>query len=166
MTWVKLSKRLVNYHCIITGQFAIFPWQLKFQDPQFIGLWWEMRSSNHVKIWNYISLRKIWPYKFCLLRVSSKTMACLKICWTTCTLTRNGSFLLLTGIITTLTQKKNFFGIVQHKRHIIKVMCLVAVAQPWFDTECHCMWDGKLGIWTFPCQVPAKKNSKTSQKVR
>ena len=65
------------------------------------------------------------------------------------------------GINTTLPPKKSsLFGFVQHKKHIIKVMCLAAVVCPWIDTECCWMWDSKLGIWPFSHQVPAKKNSK------
>ena len=52
------------------------------------------------------------------------------------------------------------FGFVQHKKHVMKVMCLAAVACPQSDTERCCMWDSKLDIWSFAHQVPAKKNSK------
>ena len=48
------------------------------------------------------------------------------------------------------------FDLLQHKRHIIKLLCLAAVACPWLGTKRHWMWDGKLGIWPFAHQVPAK----------
>ena len=43
-------------------------------------------------------------------------------------------------------------------------MCLAAVAHPCFDTKRRRMCDGKLGIWPFAHQVPAKNNSKNRPK--
>ena len=74
-------------------------------------------------------------------------------------------FLVVNGNHYSLMPEKDLpFGFVQHKKHIIKVMCLAAVACPCFDTKCRRMWDGKLGIWPFAHQVPAKNNSKNRPK--
>ena len=46
------------------------------------------------------------------------------------------------------------------KRFITKVMFFAAVACPRFDTSRNQHFDGKLGIWSFVCQEPAKRSSK------
>ena len=56
-------------------------------------------------------------------------------------------FLIVNGDYYCLTLKEElYFVFVQHKNHIIKVVCLATVACPCFDTKRRCMWDGKLGI--------------------
>ena len=77
---------------------------------------------------------------------------------------KNG-FLIANGNQYYLTPDEDLpFGFVKHKKHIIKVMCLAAVSCPWFDAKRRQMWDGKLGIWPFAHQVPAKNNSKNRPK--
>ena len=74
-------------------------------------------------------------------------------------------FLIADGDQYYLTPKEDLpFGFVQHKKHIIMVMCLAAVAWLCFDTKLRRMWDGKLGIWPFAHQVLAKNNRKNSPK--
>ncbi len=46
------------------------------------------------------------------------------------------------------------------KRFITKVMFLAAVARPRFDHVKNELFDGKIGIWPFVYQEPAKRNSK------
>ncbi|KAF0717357.1 Aste57867_2337 [Aphanomyces stellatus] len=48
----------------------------------------------------------------------------------------------------------------QSKRHILKVMFLVAVARPRHDFQRHKMWDGKIGCWPFVETQLAKRRSK------
>ena len=48
----------------------------------------------------------------------------------------------------------------KHKSHIEKVMCLTAIAQPQQNPHTGEWWDGKIGIWFFTEQVPAKRTSK------
>lgn len=52
----------------------------------------------------------------------------------------------------------------QSKRFIEKVMFLAAVARPRFDTSRNQKFDGKLGIWPFTIQEPAKRKSKNRDK--
>ena len=49
---------------------------------------------------------------------------------------------------------------VQHKSHIIKVMCLCASARPRQNHETGEWWDGKIGMWFFAEKVPAQRTSK------
>lgn len=46
------------------------------------------------------------------------------------------------------------------KRFVTKVMFMAAVARPRFDRTRNQWFDGKLGIWPFVTQEPAKRNSK------
>lgn len=50
------------------------------------------------------------------------------------------------------------------KRFIAKVMFLTAVARPRWDTSRNQWFDGKIGIWPFVEDVPAKRNSKNRGK--
>ena len=47
----------------------------------------------------------------------------------------------------------------KHKNHLIKVMCLTAMARPRMDPQTGVWWDGKIGTWFFTKQVPAQRNS-------
>ena len=49
---------------------------------------------------------------------------------------------------------------VRSKRFIIKVMFLCAVARPRHDLHRKAMFSGKLGIWPFVTQKPAKRSSR------
>ncbi|OWZ09559.1 hypothetical protein PHMEG_00017719 [Phytophthora megakarya] len=49
---------------------------------------------------------------------------------------------------------------VQSKRFITKVMFMTAVMRPVYDGNDILLFDGKLGIWPFTEQAPAKKCSK------
>ena len=74
-------------------------------------------------------------------------------------------FLIVNGNHYYLTLKEELpFKFVQHKKHIIKVVCLAAVAYPFFDTKCCRMKESKIGIWPSAHQIPAKKNSKNRPK--
>jgi hypothetical protein len=46
-----------------------------------------------------------------------------------------------------------------HKSHIIMVMFLAAVAQPIFDNDGRCIFDGKIGLWPFVEFIAAKRLS-------
>ncbi|KAK9725658.1 hypothetical protein RND81_05G160500 [Saponaria officinalis] len=46
------------------------------------------------------------------------------------------------------------------KRYITEVMFLVAVSRPTYEENGDVLFDGKLGIWPFTYQEPAKRNSK------
>ena len=48
----------------------------------------------------------------------------------------------------------------KHKSHIIKVMCLTAMARPRRNPTTGEWWDGKIGTWFFTEQVAAKRTSK------
>ena len=48
---------------------------------------------------------------------------------------------------------------VKHKKHIAKVMFLVAQARPQRDPNRNCTWDGKLGIWPVGHWEAAKRSS-------
>jgi hypothetical protein len=48
----------------------------------------------------------------------------------------------------------------RHKNHIIKVMCLTAMARPRQDPLTGVWWDRKIGTWFFTEQVPAQRSSK------
>ena len=50
------------------------------------------------------------------------------------------------------------------KRFITKVMFLAAVSQPCWDTSRNQWWNGKIGIFPFTYQEPAKRNSKNRVK--
>ena len=52
---------------------------------------------------------------------------------------------------------------VKHKSHIQKIMFITAVARPRFASGI-CTFDGKIGIWPFLEEVPAKKASKNRAK--
>ena len=52
---------------------------------------------------------------------------------------------------------------VKHKSHLQKIMFIAAVARPRFQ-DGHCTFDGKIGIWPFLEEVPAKKASKNRPK--
>lgn len=52
----------------------------------------------------------------------------------------------------------------RNKNFITKVIFLVAVARPRFDTDGDVIFDGKLGLWPFIEKVAAKKNSKNRPK--
>jgi hypothetical protein len=47
-----------------------------------------------------------------------------------------------------------------HKSHIIKAMCLTAMARPRKNPETGVWWDGKIGTWFFVRQEPAQRSSK------
>ena len=47
----------------------------------------------------------------------------------------------------------------KHKRHIIKVMFLTAVARPRFDADGNCVFDGKIGMWPFVEKAAARRSS-------
>ena len=47
----------------------------------------------------------------------------------------------------------------KHKKHLIKVMFLTAMARPRVDQQTGVWWDGKIGTWCFAEQVPAQRNS-------
>ncbi|XP_074299712.1 uncharacterized protein LOC141630865 [Silene latifolia] len=49
---------------------------------------------------------------------------------------------------------------VQSKSFIEKVMFMCAVARPQYGSNGEVVFDGKIGIWPFVCQVPAQRNSK------
>lgn len=49
---------------------------------------------------------------------------------------------------------------VKHKSHIIKVMCLTAMACPRQNPVTKEWWDGKIGTWFFIKKIPAKRSSK------
>ena len=49
---------------------------------------------------------------------------------------------------------------VTHKGHIPKVMFMCAVARPRYDHNMNRMWDGKIGIWPFARQEPARRASR------
>ena len=46
------------------------------------------------------------------------------------------------------------------KRYITKVMFMCAVARPRWDSHAHRHFDGKIGIWPFTFEEPAKRSSK------
>mmetsp|Transcript_27346 Transcript_27346/g.38667 ORF Transcript_27346/g.38667 Transcript_27346/m.38667 type:complete len:118 (+) Transcript_27346:112-465(+) len=46
-----------------------------------------------------------------------------------------------------------------HKSHLEKVMFLCAVAWPRYNLVNKMIWNGKIGIWLFATQVPARNNS-------
>ena len=50
--------------------------------------------------------------------------------------------------------------VVQHKSHIQKLMFLAAVARPRFSVNPSEVFDGKIGMWGFFEEVPAKRSSK------
>lgn len=52
----------------------------------------------------------------------------------------------------------------QSKRFITKVMFLAAVARPRYDPHRKTLFDGKIGIWPFVVQEPAKRSSKNRAK--
>ena len=52
---------------------------------------------------------------------------------------------------------------VKHKSHLQKIMFITAVARPRFQDSA-CTFDGKIGIWPFLEEVPAKKASKNRPK--
>ena len=52
---------------------------------------------------------------------------------------------------------------VKHKSHLQKIMFITAVARPRFQDSA-CAFDGKIGIWPFLEEVPAKKASKNRPK--
>lgn len=52
------------------------------------------------------------------------------------------------------------YSSVQSKRHIQKIMMLVAVARPRYDPSGVMLFDGKTGAWSFVKMVPAKRASK------
>jgi hypothetical protein len=47
-----------------------------------------------------------------------------------------------------------------NKTNILKVMFLVAVARPHFDSTGAVLLDGKVGLWPFITQRPADRSSK------
>ncbi|OWZ11030.1 hypothetical protein PHMEG_00016007 [Phytophthora megakarya] len=49
---------------------------------------------------------------------------------------------------------------VKNKNYIIKVMFLVAVARPRWDSKNHKEWDGKIGVWPFFIYEPVKRTNK------
>jgi len=49
---------------------------------------------------------------------------------------------------------------VKHKSHIIKVMCLTAMARPRQNPVTKEWWDGKIGTWFFVEKIAAKRSSK------
>ena len=49
---------------------------------------------------------------------------------------------------------------VHNKKNMTKIMFLIAVARPKYNIGGNCYFDGKIGIWPFSEQTPAKKNSK------
>lgn len=53
---------------------------------------------------------------------------------------------------------------VQNKNSIGKVMFLTAVARPRFDDQGNVTFDGKIGVWAFIKETPAKKDSKNRLK--
>jgi hypothetical protein len=53
---------------------------------------------------------------------------------------------------------------VKSKRFIAKVMFLAAVARPRHDPHTKKQFDGKIGVWPFVVQEPAKRNSKNRGK--
>jgi hypothetical protein len=53
---------------------------------------------------------------------------------------------------------------VKSKKFVTKVMFMAALARPRFDRGRRRMFDGKLGIWPFVFQEPAKRNSKNRPK--
>ncbi|XP_074266732.1 uncharacterized protein LOC141590013 [Silene latifolia] len=52
---------------------------------------------------------------------------------------------------------------VQSKSFIEKVMFMCAVARPKYGSNGDVIFDGKIGIWPFVSQVPAKRNSKNRE---
>ena len=58
------------------------------------------------------------------------------------------------------TSEQQTCGNVQHKKHITKVMFLLAIAQPRIVPSTGKMFDGKIGIWAFAKERPAARNSK------
>lgn len=48
----------------------------------------------------------------------------------------------------------------KHKSHLIKVMCLTAMAHPRQNPEPGEWWDGKIGTWFFTTKVRAKRSSR------
>ena len=48
----------------------------------------------------------------------------------------------------------------KHKSHIVKSMCLTAIAHLRKDPVTGVWWDGKIGTWFFVKQVPAQRTSK------
>jgi hypothetical protein len=48
----------------------------------------------------------------------------------------------------------------KHKSHIIKAMCLTAMARPQKNPETGEWWDGKIGTWFFVRQEPAQRSLK------
>ncbi|ETN04520.1 hypothetical protein PPTG_14394 [Phytophthora nicotianae INRA-310] len=49
---------------------------------------------------------------------------------------------------------------VKNKNYIVKVMFLVAVARPRWDSKRHRIWDGKIDLWPFVVYEPAERSSK------
>ena len=52
----------------------------------------------------------------------------------------------------------------QSKRFISKIMFMCAVAKPIYSSDGECEFDGKIGIWPFITQEPAKRSSKNRKR--
>ena len=65
----------------------------------------------------------------------------------------NTSYIIVDGKIPAVRKLK-------HKSHIIKVMCLTAMARPRQNVVTKEWWDGKIGTWFFVEKIPAKRSSK------
>ncbi|KAJ1269981.1 hypothetical protein BS78_06G019800 [Paspalum vaginatum] len=48
---------------------------------------------------------------------------------------------------------------IKKKNYIPKIQILTAVGRPRFDSEGHCIFDGKIGCWAFVTYEPAKRSS-------
>ncbi|KAJ1263987.1 hypothetical protein BS78_09G228800 [Paspalum vaginatum] len=48
---------------------------------------------------------------------------------------------------------------IKNKNYIPKIQILTAVGRPRFDSEGHCIFDGKIGCWAFVKYEPAKRSS-------
>jgi hypothetical protein len=48
---------------------------------------------------------------------------------------------------------------VRNKQQLTKVMFLTALARPRFDANGTCIFDGKIGMWPFVSQIPARRTS-------
>ncbi|CAN6347256.1 unnamed protein product, partial [Urochloa humidicola] len=58
-----------------------------------------------------------------------------------------------------LPEEQNPLRTVQNKNSIDKVMFLCALARPRYDANGNCTFDGKLGVWPFVKEEPAKRKS-------
>ena len=63
------------------------------------------------------------------------------------------------GYYLSTAEQQNYRN-VQHKKHITKVIFLLAIARPCIIPSTGEMFDGKIGIWAFAEERPATRNSK------